>query len=195
MKRTIASLIAVLAATVAPIAHAEPPSDPPAYTIVLAGGSAENTIRIWLTPDGYEYVIDSVVPLEVGGSVCHNTPGNPNQLVCQAPLVAGFVVNAGPSDDSVIVATSVEVPATLWGGPGGDVLRGGSAADKLIGGPGKDVLSGRAGNDAIFGGPGRDFLNGGPGDDMLWGGPGRDVMHPGTGHDGLHEGAGRRATQ
>ena len=31
-------------------------------------------IRIWLTPDGRTYVIDSIVPLEVGGTVCEH-PG------------------------------------------------------------------------------------------------------------------------
>jgi Ca2+-binding RTX toxin-like protein len=148
-------------------------------------------IRIWLTPDGYEYVIDSAVPLEVGGDVCHNTPGNQNQLVCQAPLVAGFVVIAGPGNDRVTVAGSVEVPATLNGGPGRDALRGGSGDDKLVGGAGSDVLFGGRGNDAIFGGAGRDVLNGGPGKDVLRGGPGRDVISPDAGR-GAKPGAPQR---
>ena len=191
MTKKILSLIAVLGASVAPIAHAETTGEPTTYTVVLAGGSAQNMIHIWLTPGGTEYAIDSVVPLEVGGPVCHNAPGNQNELLCQAPLVAGFVVVAGPGDDSVSVAGSVRVPTTLNGGPGRDLLQGGSGADKLVGGTGNDVLSGKAGNDAIFGGPGKDVLNGGPGNDVLWGGPGHDVMHPGSGHDGLHEGTGR----
>ena len=192
MKKMILSLIAVLAASAAPIAHAGAPPDPMAepttYTIVLAGGSAQNTIRIWLTPDGTEYAIDSAVPLEVGGTVCHNAPDNPKELLCQAPLVAGFVVTAGPEDDSVGVAASVGVPTTLNGGPGRDLLQGGGGADKLIGGPGNDVLSGNGGGDAIYGGAGNDVLNGGPGNDVLWGGSGRDVLHPGGGHDSLHDG-------
>lgn len=191
MTKRILSLIAVLAASAAPIAHAGAPSDPAAesttYTVVLAGGSARNAIHIWLTPDGTQYAIDSAVPLEVGGTVCHNAPDNPNELLCQAPLVAGFVVTAGPEDDSVAVAGSVQVPTTLNGGPGRDLLQGGGAADKLIGGSGNDVLSGNGGGDAIYGGPGNDVLNGGPGNDTLWGGPGRDVLHPGGGHDSLHD--------
>jgi Ca2+-binding RTX toxin-like protein len=188
MTKRIVSLIVVLAACAAPLAHAETSSEPPTkFTIVLAGGSAENMMHIWLTPDGYEYVIDSVVPLEVGGAVCQNASGNPNELVCDAPLVAGFEVNAGPGDDAVSVAASVEVPTTLRGGPGDDVLQGGDAADKLVGGVGDDTLTGRAGNDAIFGGPGKDVLNGGPGNDVLWGGPGKDVIHPGAGRDSVHD--------
>ena len=188
MKRTLI-WIAVLAASAAPIAQAGTPPDlaarPRTYTVVLAGGSAQNTIRIWLTPDGTEYAIDSAVPLEVGGRICHNAPGNPNELLCRAPRVAGFVVTAGPEDDSVDVAGSVQVPTTLNGGAGKDLLQGGGGADKLNGGPGDDVLSGNGGSDAIFGGLGNDVLNGGPGDDVLWGGPGHDVLHPGAGQDGL----------
>jgi Ca2+-binding RTX toxin-like protein len=199
MTKKILSLIAVLGASVAPIAHAETKGEtteePTTYTIVLAGGSAQNTIRIWLTPDGTEYVIDSVVPLEVGGDVCQNASGSQNELLCQAPLVAGFVVVAGPGDDRVGVAGSVRVPTTLNGGPGRDVLRGGGGDDKIVGGAGNDVLSGGAGNDAIFGGPGRDVLNGGPGNDVLRGGPGRDAIHPGAGHRGKGEGPRHRATR
>jgi len=188
MTKRILSLIAVLAASAAPIAHAEGTDEPTTYTVVLAGGSAQNTIHIWLTPDGTEYVIDSAVPLEVGGTVCQNAPDNQNELLCQAPLVAGFVVTAGPRDDGVSVAGSVQVPTTLNGGPGRDVLQGGSGADKLVGGAGGDVLLGSGGSDAIFGGAGNDVLSGGPGNDVLWGGPGRDVLRPGAGNDGLHEG-------
>jgi Ca2+-binding RTX toxin-like protein len=181
MKKKIVILLAVLAVGTAPLARADTSSEPTTFTVVLAGGSAQNTMRIWLTPDGYSYVIDSIVPLEVGGTVCQNAPENPNELICQAPLVAGFEVNAGPKDDTVAVARAVGVPVTMRGGPGKDVLIGGSGADKLIGGPGNDRLGGRVGDDLIFGGPGNDLLLGGPGDDGLRGGPGRDVLRGGTG--------------
>ena len=183
MKKKIVILLAVLAVGTAPLARAEPPADPTTYTVVLAGGAEENTMHIWLTPDGYSYVIDSVVPLEVGGSVCQNAPENPNQLICQAPLVAGFEVNAGPKSDTVVVARAVGVPVTLRGGPGQDMLIGGSGPDKLIGGAGNDRLGGKVGDDLIFGGPGNDLLLGGPGDDTLRGGPGRDTLRGGTGID------------
>ncbi len=183
MKRAILTLLAILAAQTAMVARAETTS----YTVVLAGGTAQNMIHIWLTPDGYSYVIDSAVPLEVGGTVCENTPGNPNELVCKAPLVAGFEVNAGPGDDSVAVAATVAIPVTMRGGPGDDTLGGGGAADKLIGSAGNDHLSGHAGNDLIFGGPGADTIAGGNGNDMLRGGPGRDTITGGSGENNIRQ--------
>ena len=144
-------------------------------------------IRIWLTPDGRSYVIDSIAPLEVGGAVCENSPGNSNELVCQAPVVAGFEVNAGSGNDSITVARSVSVPVTLRGGAGQDRLVGGNGSDKLIGGEGDDELGGRNGDDLIYGGPGNDSLSGGPGKDVLRGGPGEDTLGGGIGPDNVHQ--------
>jgi RTX calcium-binding nonapeptide repeat (4 copies) len=181
MKKAILITAAILAALFAPVASAESGS----YTIVLAGGATQSMIHIWLTPDGTSYVIDSVVPLEVGGTICENTPENPNELHCKAPLVAGFEVNAGVGDDKVTVASAVAVPVTLRGGPGRDVLVGGAGADKLIAGPGADRLYGGPGDDVIYGGPGDDLISGGPGEDVLHGGPGRDTFRPSSGQDAV----------
>ncbi len=85
MKKAILILFAIVAAQTAPVAHAET-----TYTVVLAGGAAENMIHIWPAPDGRSYVIDSVVPLEVGGTVCENTPGVSTELVCKAPPGRGL---------------------------------------------------------------------------------------------------------
>lgn len=179
MKRAILILLTMLAAMAAPIAHAET-----TYTVVLAGGSAQNSIRIWLSPDGRSYVIDSAVPLEVGGSVCENTPGVPTELVCKAALVAGFEVNSGEGNDSVWVSSAIQLPVTMRGGPGNDILVGGNGPDKLIGGEGNDKLVGRGGDDLLFGGPGSDELFGGAGNDVLRGGE-SDVMRGGSGHNTL----------
>jgi RTX calcium-binding nonapeptide repeat (4 copies) len=178
MKRAILIMLAILAAQSAPVAHAET-----TYTVVLAGGATESMIRIWLTPDGRSYVIDSIAPLEVGGTICENTPGMPNELVCKAPLVAGFEVNAGEGDDAVFVASAVEVPVTMRGGSGRDTLSGGGGPDKLIGGEGNDKLAGRGGDDLVFGGEGNDELFGGGGDDILRGGTGHDTVTGGTGEN------------
>jgi RTX calcium-binding nonapeptide repeat (4 copies) len=188
MKKAILITLTILAAATAATAHAESGS----YTVVLAGGSAQNMIHIWLTPDGTNYVIDSVVPLEVGGTICENAQENPNELLCKAPLVAGFEVNAGIGDDKVKVSGAITIPVTLRGGPGNDVLIGGAGADKLIGGPGNDRLIGGAGNDLIFGGPGDDLIRGGPGDDVLRGGPGNDSFAPGSGQNAVRQDAGGR---
>jgi Ca2+-binding RTX toxin-like protein len=182
MKKAILIMLATLAALTAPIAHAET-----TYTVVLAGGSTQNSIRIWPTPDGHSYVIDSAAPLEVGGTVCENTAGVPNELTCKAPLVAGFEINGGESDDTFSVSSAIDLPVTMRGGPGNDTLVGGSGPDKLIGGEGGDKIAGRGGGDVLYGGPGSDELLGGAGNDVLRGGP-TDVMNGGSGHNTLIRG-------
>jgi RTX calcium-binding nonapeptide repeat (4 copies) len=183
MKKTIAILLTLTVGCSTAYATGEPEPT----TIVLAGGAVHNKIKIWLTPDGYSYVIDSAAPLEVGGTICKNPPENPNELICEAPPVAGFVVNGGSHDDVVTVARAVPVPVTLNGAAGRDILLGGDGSDRIVGGPGKDLLSGRGGNDAIFGGPGNDVLKGGPGDDSLRGGAGHDLLHGGSGANAVHQ--------
>lgn len=183
MKR-IALISLAIAALLAP---GSVPAAQKSFTVLLAGGEEANTIKIWLAPGGRDYVIDSVVPLEVGGSLCAHPPGNPNELLCQAPQIAGFEVNAGAGDDRVVVARNVSVPVTLRGGAGDDLLIGGAGPDKLLGGPGADTLIGWKGADFMYGGPGNDRLLGGPGSDVLVGGPGEDVLRGGPGENRMHQ--------
>jgi RTX calcium-binding nonapeptide repeat (4 copies) len=181
MKRVILiGAMAAMAALTAPYAHAKP-----SLTVLLAGGVEESEIVIALSPDGRNYVIDSLVPLEVGGEICMHPEGRPNQLLCAAPPIGGFEVNAGAGDDSVTVARDVPVPVTLRGGPGGDRLLGGAAGDKLVGGPGDDVLIGWGGHDSLFGGPGADRIVGGGGNDILRGEAGPDILVGGPGKNTL----------
>lgn len=183
MKRAILIMFVILAAQAAAVARAETTS----YTVVLAGGAELSKIHIWLTPDGRSYVIDSAAPLEVGGTVCEHSIGNAEELVCQAPLVAGFEVNAGSGDDSVVVSNEVTIPVTMRGGAGGDTLVGGGGPDKLIGGDGNDRLVGRGGDDLIFGGAGNDSIYGGSGEDTLRGGSGNDVLSGGSGENNIRQ--------
>jgi len=184
MKKAIPILLATLAATLAAAVPVLAETSR-AYTVVLAGGGTQNTIEITLSGDGRQYVVTSAVPLEVGGSVCENTSST--TLVCNAPMVAGFEVNAGSGEDSITVSRTITVPVTLRGGAGNDSLTGGSGADKLIGGPGNDRLVGRSGDDTIYGGPGDDTIFGGPGDDTLRGGSGKDTIVGGPGEDDIRQ--------
>jgi hypothetical protein len=189
MKKAILIMLAValsLAPTWGAAAAAAEEKKPHTYTVVLAGGPEANEIHIWLTPDGRTYVIDTIVPLEVGGTVCENPPEVKTELFCQAVLVSDFLVNAEAGDDQIRVSPSVSIPVTLRGGTGDDILVGGSGPDSLSGGSGRDKLVGRAGSDAIFGGPGEDRLFGGPGDDVLRGGPGSDQLAGGPGDNVIH---------
>jgi hypothetical protein len=181
MKKGILIALTLLAAFAAPLAHAEEPS----VNLLIAGGAEQNLLDIKLSPDGREYIIDSMAPLEVGGAICTHPEAVENRLLCPATTIAGFEINAGGGNDSAIVSPKILVPVTLRGGPGDDRLYGGGAADKLVGGPGEDILIGRAGNDALYGGPGNDQLFGGSGDDVLHGGPGEDEMIGGPGDNVL----------
>ncbi|HVO54450.1 MAG TPA: hypothetical protein VMT37_08560 [Solirubrobacterales bacterium] len=179
MKKAIPILLAVLAAFLSPLAHA----DERALTVLLAGDASANAFRIGLSADGRSYLIQSSAPLEVGGGICTHPEGSPDALECEAAAIAGFEVNGGAGNDRVSLTRAVKVPATLRGGPGDDRLTGGSGNDKLLGGSGNDRLVGGGGEDWLFGGPGKDRLYGGPGDDRLVGGPGEDVLVGGPGRD------------
>jgi hypothetical protein len=187
MKKAILILLGTLALQAPSLAPAQASS----YTVLLAGGSASNMIHIWLTPDGRSYVIDSIFPLEVGGGVCGNPEGNPNELVCPAPMIAGFEVNADGGDDKIVVGREISIPVTMRGGSGRDVLLGGSGPDKLIGGTGDDRLVGGRGDDLLAGGPGDDVHVAGVGDDIVLSGPGDDVVREGPGDDVVKRVAGK----
>jgi hypothetical protein len=183
MRKAILILLVVLAAMLPGAAHAGGAS----VALVLAGGPEANMINIWLTSDERSYVIDSVVPLEVGGSVCTHPSGNQNELVCQASQISGFTINSDGGDDQVRVARDITIPVTLRGGGGNDLLVGGGGNDRLNGGDGNDRLIGSAGDDVISGSVGEDVLIGGAGDDVLRGGPGNDVLKGGSGINQLSE--------
>jgi Ca2+-binding RTX toxin-like protein len=179
MKKAILTVLTALAALSATAAHAE--NGP--VTLLLAGGPEDNSIRISLSLDGRDYVIQSRVVLEAGGDLCSHPEGRPTELLCEAPAIAGFEVNVGGGNDKVALTSDIPIPATLRGGPGDDKLIGGGVSDKLVGGGGNDFLSGRRGDDWLLGGPGNDHLLGGPGNDQLWGGPGVDFLNGGPGHN------------
>lgn len=183
MKKLLLISFALLGLLALPAAQAETKT----YTVLLAGGAEANRIDIWLSSDGREYVIDSVVQLDVGGSVCAHPENNPNELLCDAPSIAGFEVNADGGDDRISVAKSITVPVTIRGGAGEDVLIGGGGGDKLVGGEGDDRLVGWQASDQLYGGPGADLLTGGPGGDLLRGGPGVDTIVGGPGVDRVRD--------
>jgi Ca2+-binding RTX toxin-like protein len=179
MKKTTFTLIAILAASWASAAQAGERS----VNVLLTGGPEANVLDVKLSQDGLSYLIDSMGPLEAGGGICVHPETTDHELVCEAAAIAGFEVNAGGGDDSVIISPKIVVPVTLRGGPGDDRLRGGAGPDKLVGGVGNDVLLGVGGDDWLYGGQGKDWLYGGSGSDRLVGGPDADFMNGGPGDD------------
>jgi serpin B len=75
--------------------------------------------------------------------------------------VGGIRIRTGDGNDLVRVRLDdrfAELPTTVLGGAGRDVLIGGASRDVLRGGPGNDRLDGRGNADFVKGGPGADRI-------------------------------------
>lgn len=107
--------------------------------------------------------------------------------------VSAIVVSAGAGNDFVILDEldgKIDIPTTLLGGAGNDLLNGGSGDDFLSGGGGNDALFGGGGDDTLDGGVGVDKLTGGADNDSVIGGAGNDRLFGGAGDDDLNGGTG-----
>ncbi len=85
--------------------------------------------------------------------------------------------------DHAMISRRVDIPAYIDGGPGRDILIGGSGQNMLIGGEGSDQLFGGSGHDILIGGEDPDLLFGGFGRDIIIGGLGRDLLMGSFGED------------
>ncbi len=113
----------------------------------------------------------------------HCTLGDGHDI---APAANAFVVQLGGGDDSFRLLDSLSTNATVDGGPGDDVLRGGDGDGNRASGPLSAplptgaILHGGPGNDQLFGGKSEDrFDEGDPGangSDLLDGGGGSDLV-------------------
>jgi hypothetical protein len=92
-----------------------------------------------------------------------------------------------------------DLPATMVGTKGNDVLQGTKKRDVIAGLAGNDILYGLGANDRLCGGPGHDRLYGGRGNDRLsgnrgndslFGEGGKDIILGGIGSDGCLDGGG-----
>jgi uncharacterized delta-60 repeat protein len=99
---------------------------------------------------------------------------NGNTSTVDADLVTQIAANPTGGDDFVRVHQSLNIPATLYGGLGGQTSEGGN--DTLVGGGADDTLIGFDGDDVLFGNGGNDYLNGGSGADDMHGNAGRDTV-------------------
>ena len=89
-----------------------------------------------------------------------------------------FAQGLGGSDT---ITNNTDIPSTLHGNDGNDILKGGSADDTLVGGDDNDTLLGGSGNDNLYGRAGTDLLAGGADNDGLFGGRGYDRLYGGSG--------------
>lgn len=98
----------------------------------------------------------------------------------------------GTEGDDVLFGTPG--PDVIVGGDGNDVIRarggddfvcGGDGDDTIYGAVGADYLDGEAGDDKISGRGGADWIDGGPGQDLINGGGGDDWINGGDGDDSV----------
>jgi hypothetical protein len=125
--------------------------------------------------------IDDTPALHYDTSVCQPAFGGGFNAVVCAAQPGGVRVEAGDGGDIVNVQDKLpaNVPVTVLGGPGDDVLRGAAYTER------SDHLDGGDGNDKVTAGPGADVVEGGAGDDEVEGQGGADVVRGGTGDDTL----------
>ena len=109
-------------------------------------------------------------------------------------LISRIELFGGLGDDTLSIAPSLLIPATLDGGAGRDELSGGAGNDRLVGGFGDDTLHGGAGADVLDGGVGTDTLRGGDDDDFLLASEGNDAFFGDAGNDTFLLNTTRRTT-
>ncbi len=95
--------------------------------------------------------------------------------------VTSLVVNGLGGPDTINGSNGLailNIPLTLDGGPGDDVINGGDGADVIVGGEGNDTIDGNRGGDTAFMGEGDDTFIWDPGDgsDTVEGQAGTDAM-------------------
>ena len=185
----------------------------------IVGGLGNDTLR-WQGTTGNDTLIiqaahiSGIERLEAIGLDGHDTIQVNMSLVI--PGLTEVLLDGGFGNDR-INALAMQVPGTIYGGPGLDTIYGGSAndtlyggadndylegsggADRLFGEDGNDTLYGDAGNDSLYGGNGNDrmsgmadndYLEGGNDQDSLWGDAGNDTLHGQAGNDSLSGGDG-----
>jgi hypothetical protein len=88
-------------------------------------------------------------------------------------------IDAGPGNDFVVIAPTLQLPTSI---------RGGEGNDRLFGGAGNDTLFGNEGNDALLGRDGLNYMDGGAGDDSAIARSTLNVFHGGAGKDYFDDG-------
>jgi Ca2+-binding RTX toxin-like protein len=190
-----------------------------ALVAVPAAAQAENVTKPFLAPGSVGYGDSQGVPNDITVSSPYNsgdvrfhddlsngpafTAKSPCTVVdavtadCSLDNISDVVVFPSAGDDTVTIENSINLPATVLGGYGNDIIGGAS---------GNDLLSGNWGNDQVYGGYGDDKVTDsgkifilffippgidtwGDGDDQLYGGPGDDWVDGGELPEGTGAGA------
>lgn len=120
-----------------------------------------------------------------------------NDVITNYPInsVSGISIAGGNGNDDLEVNMAVNVPVSISGGNGDDIVFGGSGNDVLYGNDGLDYMRGKNGNDFVDAGNGANgtysLTYGDNGNDTIYGGNQDDKMYGGTGSDTLYGNDGR----
>jgi Effector protein/RTX calcium-binding nonapeptide repeat (4 copies) len=133
--------------------------------IVVDTGGGDDEVTIVTVPGGIQITVNGVT------------------RVTEGPAASSVILRLGGGDDTIEVATDVDVHFTLEGQTGDDRLEAGAGDDTIRGGDGRDYVDGYSGDDEIDGGLGHDVVYGGDGADIIAGGDGRDYLEGGAGDD------------
>ncbi len=146
----------------------------------ISGGVDADTVMIIGTDDGDVITMHDVPPVKPGSVLAwrfddHDPITNAvrGSGVLELPPALErdfevFAIDGRGGDDRISLSSDIQYGLRIFGGPGRDVLEGGSGPDELFGGPGSDTLRGNGGDDILSGGTEADTLQGGPGLDLLY---------------------------
>lgn len=114
-------------------------------TVEYTASSAPNYVTITHV-SGVIYIEDTAtgVVLEPGATCWRLSD---HRVGCDDSGVTGVRVYGNNGNDRI--NSAMDLPASLWGGYGDDVLAGGDGDDTLRGGPGADRMAGDAGRDGV----------------------------------------------
>jgi Ca2+-binding RTX toxin-like protein len=137
-------------------------------TLLVTGGTANDTAFVTVT----------------GNTISVNASVNgTNPFVASLSAVQSLVIDLGGGSDIFVAPSNLNVPMTVLGGEGNDLITTGGGADLIEGGAGVDIVYSAGGDDVILGGDGNDDLFGGGGNDVLIGGDGVDMLFGQAGRD------------
>ncbi len=169
--------------------------------INATGGEAITVRATTTTPPRVEVLSNGVrlntltATLPTSLQVLNITGGDGNNVinlstVTSALFGAGLRITVSGGNGNDTITGSPDLPNSLLGNDGLDMITGGTRNDTLVGGDGNDSVIGGTGDDSVSGGNGNDRLDGGVGNDSLDGGDGPDVLLGNIGNDTMLGAAG-----
>jgi Ca2+-binding RTX toxin-like protein len=140
---TVTAVVAVQGSLLAGTAYAAEPNVFLNGTGIHYEASNEDNV-VTITHVGTNIIIDDIRALTPGAG-CWTI--NSTKVACADGGVTAVRVDANRGDDRV--NSAMDLPVSLWGGDGDDILSGGDGDDTLRGEWGSDTLRGGAGRDGV----------------------------------------------